>query len=410
MTQRTSVEQPDDSGMLGGPVNSVNFDLSDEHQALLDQITRSARARFGALGDRMDREAWWPENGFRMLADLGVLGASVPRTYGGQGLDLFSAGLLGQALGRVEPSIATSWQSHDNLCVNNIYRNGSEYLRRNYLPGLCEGSLVGALGMTEPNAGSDALGGMRTTAVRDGGDYRLNGSKIFITNGPIADVVLVYAKTAPERGNRGISAFVVEKSFSGFRAGPKFDKMGIRGSPTGELFFDDCRVPVRNMIGPEHGGVGVMMSGLDIERGFCSMSVIGATERAFDLALDYAKTRQQFGQAIGSFQMIQSKLAEMYVQLESMKVLAYRALAACNGLEGGQGGRGDIHALTAAAFMIVGENGMKICDEAVQIHGGMGFMRETEVNRIYRAAKIHEIGGGTKEIRRMIIAKELLKR
>jgi isovaleryl-CoA dehydrogenase len=391
-------------------VASTNFDLSTEHRDLLDHITKGARAKFGALGERMDKDAWWPENGFRMLADLGLLGASVPKTYGGQGLDLFSAGLIGQALGRVEPSVATSWQSHDNLCVNNIYRNGSEYLRRTYLPGLCDGSLVGALGMTEPEAGSDALGGMRTRARRDCDDYVLDGSKIFITNGPIADVVLVYAKTAPELGNRGISAFVVERGFGGFRSGPTFDKMGIRGSPTGELFFDDCRVPARNMIGRENGGVGVMMSGLDIERAFCSMSVIGAAERAFDLALDYARTRRQFGQPIGNFQMVQAKLAEMYVALEAMKGVVYKALAACNDLASGQGGRGDIHALAAAAFMIAGENCMRISDEAVQIHGGMGFMREPEVNRLYRAAKIQEIGGGTKEIRRLIIARELLGR
>ncbi len=398
------------AAMRGGAISSTNFGLSGEHVALLDQMTRAARTEFAGDSERMDKDKWWPVDGFRRLAKLGILGASVPEEHGGAGLDLFSAGLIGQALGRVEASVATSWQSHDNLCVNNIYRNASEAQRRKYLPGLCDGTRVGAIGMTEPTGGSDALGGMKATARREGDHYVLNGTKIYITNGPIADVVLVYVKTAPERGNKGISAFIVEKDFPGYTRSAPFDKMGIRGSPTGQLFFDDCKVPAANLLGAENGGVAVMMSGLDIERAFASMSVLGIAERALELSIDYAKTRQQFGKPIGDFQMVQAKLAEMYVELEAAKLLCYRALAECNDLAEGEGGRGDIHMLTAAAFMKAGETCMRITDEAVQIFGGAGYMRDIEVNRLYRAAKIQEIGGGTKEIRRVIIAKELLRR
>lgn len=389
-------------------VLAPNFELGAEHKALLDDMTRSAGAHFADDAEARDLSGQWPEDGFARLAAMGVLGASVPEEYGGAGLDLFSAGLVGQAIGRIDPSVSTSWQSHDNLCVNNLYQNGTEAQRRKYLPGLSDGTRVGALGMTEPGAGSDALGGMATTAVRDGDHYVLNGSKIYITNGPIADVVLVYAKTALEKGNKGISAFIVEKAFPGFSASPPFDKMGIRASPTGALYFDDCRVPAENLVGEENRGVGVMMSGLDIERAFCSMMVLGMCERAVELAVDYAKERRQFGQPIGAFQMVQSKLAEMYVMLETMRGIVYRALAMANAVGPGEGGRGEIHKLSAAAFMYAGEASMKICDEAVQIFGGAGFMRDTEVNRLYRAAKIQEIGGGTKEIRRLIIAREML--
>jgi len=349
-------------------ISAPNFDLGDDHRHLLEEITRNARARFAHDAMQRDLDGRWPDDGFQRLAEMGVLGASVASEYGGAGLDLFSAGLVGQAIGRIDPAVSTSWQSHDNLCVNNLYQNGNEQQRRKYLPGLTDGSQVGAIGMTEPNAGSDALGGMATTAVRDGDAYVLNGSKTFITNGPIADVVLVY----------------------------------------GALYFDDCRVPVENLVGEENEGIAVMMSGLDIERAFCSMMVLGMSERAVELSVEYAKSREQFGRPIGDFQMVQSKLAEMYVALETMRGLVYRALAMANAVDAGQGGRGEIHKLSAAAFMYAGEACMRICDEAVQIHGGSGFMRDTEVNRLYRSAKIQEIGGGTKEIRRLIIAREML--
>jgi isovaleryl-CoA dehydrogenase len=399
---------PEDLPEPRGAIAAPNFELGDEHNRLLDEITRNARSRFAHDAMQRDLDGCWPADGFSRLAKMGVLGASVPQQYGGAGMDLFSAGLVGQAIGRVDPSVSTSWQSHDNLCVNNLYQNGNEFQRRKYLPSLTDGSHVGAIGMTEPNAGSDALGGMAMTAVRDGDAYLLNGSKTYITNGPIADVVLVYAKTAPALGKKGISAFIVERTFGGFSSSLPFDKMGIRASPTGALYFDDCRVPVENLVGEENKGVAVMMSGLDIERAFCSMMVLGMSERAVELSVEYAKSRQQFGQRIGDFQMIQSKLAEMYVAIETMRGLVYRALAKANAVGAGEGGRGEIHKLSAAAFMYAGEACMRICDEAVQIHGGNGFMRETEVNQLYRSAKIQEIGGGTKEIRRLIIAREML--
>lgn len=263
--------------------------------------------------------------------------------------------------------------------------------------------------MSEPGAGSDALGSMATKAVRDGDNYILNGTKIWITNGPVADVLLVYAKTDPERGNGGISAFIVESSFPGFSVAQKLDKMGFRGSPLGELVFQDCVVPAANLVGRENGGAAVMMSGLDLERAWVSANAVGSAQRCLDLAVGYAKERKQFGAPIGSFQMIQDKLATMYTALETSRGLVYRSLAACNAVEAGQAGRGEIHKLCAAAFLASAKAATLCSDEAVQIWGGMGFMRDTEVNRLYRSAKAGEIAGGSVEVRKLIIAGELLK-
>jgi isovaleryl-CoA dehydrogenase len=250
---------------------------------------------------------------------------------------------------------------------------------------------------------------MASVARREGDYYLLSGRKLYITNGPIADVILVYAKTAPERGPKGISAFLVEKGFPGFSVAQKLIKMGCRGSPTGELVFDDCRVPVENRIGPENAGVVVLMSGLDLERAVSAAISIGAAERLLELSLDHSRQRRQFGRPIAEFQMIQAKLADMYVGLETMKLLAYRALAACNDLEQGAGGRGEVHKLTAAALLHAAEACSQIASDAVQIHGGSGYIWEMEVNRIYRSTKLVEIGAGTSEVRRMIIAEELLR-
>jgi isovaleryl-CoA dehydrogenase len=299
--------------------------------------------------------------------------------------------------------------AHDNLCLNNIYRNGNEAQRRKYLPGLCNGTLIGGLGLTEPGAGSDALGSMRTTAKRDGDHYVLNGTKIFITHGPIADVLLVYAKTAPQLGPKGISAFIVETKTPGFKVAQKLDKMGYRGSPTGELVFDDCRVPAVNLVGGENQGVAVVMSGLDLERIAVAALVIGKGERALELALDYAKTREQFGKAIGEFQMVQSMLAEMYVDIETTRAFCYRVAAACNNLEVGGGGRGEAHKLSAAAVLYAGEAFNRVVTTATHIHGGSGYMRDMEINRLYRTNKLLEIGAGTNEVRKIIIASEILK-
>jgi isovaleryl-CoA dehydrogenase len=320
-----------------------------------------------------------------------------------------AAGLVAQAFSRWNHAMALSCVAHDNLCLNNIYRNGDERQRRKYLPDLCAGKTIGALGLTEPGAGSDALGSMRTTARRDGDGYVLNCSKLYITNGPVADVLLIYAKTDRERGAHGISAFIVEKSFPGFRVAQKLEKMGYRGSQTAELVFEDCRVPAENLVGAENGGVAVVMSGLDLERAMIAPLCLGVAERAFELSLDYAQTRQQFGKPIGSFQMVQAMLADMYVLIETMRTFTYRTLAAASDVEIGEGGRGDIHKLTAASVMYAADSVHAVLDKAIQIHGGSGYIWESEINRLFRSTKLLEIGAGTTEVRKMIIAGELLK-
>lgn len=385
------------------------FELDSERQAILDHADRFARNELYGLSVRMDAEEWWPEDAMRMIGDAGFLGATIPDEFGGAGMDLLSAGLVLQAFSRWNHAMALSVVAHDNLCANNIYRNGNDEQRRKYLPDLCSGRKIGALGLTEPGAGSDALGSMRTVARRDGDHYVLNGSKIYITNGPVADVVLAYAKTSPDKGAKGISAFIVETDTPGFKVAQKLVKMGYRGSQTAELVFDDCRVPAENMVGPEDRGVGIVMSGLDLERAMISPICLGIAERALQLSLDYAQTRRQFGKPIGSFQMVQAMLAEMYVHVEAMRTLTWRVLAAASQVEIGAGGRGDIHKLTAASVMFAANTVNKVLDLAVQVHGGSGYIWESEINRLYRSTKLLEIGAGTTEVRKMIIAGELLK-
>lgn len=383
--------------------------LSDDEQAILDQADRFARNELYPLSQRMDDEEWWPPEAFAQIGATGYFGIPVPEAHGGAGLDLFACGLVMQAFARWNHALSLSWVAHENLCLYNIYRNANDAQRKTWLPGLCSGQKVGALGLTEPGAGSDALGSMRTTATRDGDDYLLNGSKIFITNGAVADVLLVYAKTNRDKGAKGISAFVVEKGMPGFKVAQKLTKMGFRGSQTAELVFDNCRVPARNLIGEEDRGVQVVMSGLDLERAMIAPLCLGISERALQLALDYARTRQQFGQPIANFQMIRAKLADIYVWVESMRVFTYQALRAANDLEVGGGGRGDIHMITAASVMYAAETMNKVLSEAVQIHGGSGYIWESEINRLYRAIKLLEIGAGTTEVRKLIISEELLK-
>jgi isovaleryl-CoA dehydrogenase len=387
-----------------------SFDLSADQQETLASADEYARRELYPLAARMDKEEWWPAEAFANLGTQGYLGITVPERYGGAGADLFTSALVLQAFARWNHALGLAWVAHDNLCVNNIYRNANEELRRRYLPGLCSGELVGALGLTEPGAGSDALGSMRTTARRQGDHYLLNGSKLYITNGPVADVLLVYAKTAPERGPQGISAFIIEKEFEGFRVAQKLTKMGFRGSQTAELVFTDCRVPTANLVGSENGGVAVVMSGLDLERAMIAPLCLGIAERALELALEYSQSREQFGRKIAEFQMIQAKLAEMYVAVETTRTFTYRVLAAANDLEIGGGGRGHIHALTAASVMYASEAMNRVLSEAVQVHGGTGYIWESEVNRLFRATKLLEIGAGTTEVRKLIISGELLGR
>lgn len=389
--------------------NLQAFGFSTEHQAVYDVAYRYAGDKLHGLGEKMDRDDWFPEREFRALGAQGLLGMTVPTAYGGAGLDVLSQCFVCEAVAYWNHSFAASLLASDNLCVHNLVRNANAEQKAAYLPRFCAGLAIGALGMTEPGAGSDALGSMATTARRDGDDYVLNGRKLFITNGPVADVLLIYAKTAPDKQQHGISAFIVENTFAGFRVAQKLNKMGWRGSPTGELVFDDCRVPAVNRVGAENNGVGIMMSGLDIERVIGAFYAVGLAQRALDLAIEYAAVRQQFGRAIGEFQLVQGMLADMYTDVETMRALTYQVGREIADLDVGEGGRGAIHKRSAAAVLFAGRACMRVLDQAVQIHGGMGFMNETEVNRLYRSGKVMEIGAGTNQIRQIIIAGELLK-
>lgn len=385
------------------------FDLNPEQVEILDTADRYGREQLAPLASRMDDEEWWPDKEFRALGQMGYLGVTAPSEYGGAELDVFGSGLVLQAFSRWNPALGLAWVAHDNLCMNNILRNGSDDIRKRYIPGLVDGSLIGALGLTEPGAGSDALGSMATTARRDGDDYVLNGRKLYITNGPVADVLLVYAKTDRDRGAKGISAFVVEKDFPGFGVAQKLNKMGFRGSQTGELVFDDCRVPAANMVGEENRGHVVVMSGLDLERAMISPICLGISERALELSVEYARERKQFGKPIASFQMVQSHIADMYTWVEAIRLFTYRGLSAVNNLVEGEGGRGDVHKLSAASVMFTANMMNRVLDLAVQVHGGIGYIWESEINRLYRHTKLLEIGAGTTEVRKMIIAEEVLK-
>ena len=389
--------------------NLQSFGFAEEYQAVYDMSYRYARDRLYDLGPRMDKEDWFPEAEFRAMGPQGLLGVTIPTELGGAGLDVLAQCFICEATAYWNHTLAASLLASDNLCVHNLVRNANADQRNHYLPRFADGRAIGALGMTEPGAGSDALGSMATTARRDGDDYVLNGRKLFITNGPVADVLLVYAKTAPEKQQHGISAFIVENTFKGFRVAQKLDKMGWRGSPTGELVFDECRVPAGNLVGRENEGVGIMMSGLDIERVIGAFHAVGLGQRALDLAVDYATQRKQFGRAIGEFQLVQGLLADMYTEVETMRALTYQVGREVAGLDAGEGGRGLVHKRSAAAVYYAGRACMRVLDNAVQVHGGMGFMNESEVNRLYRGGKVMEIGAGTNQIRQIIIAGELLK-
>jgi len=387
----------------------ANYAFTDDQRAILDHVERVAREVLHPLQEKMDAEEYWPDDLFAKMGELGLLGITAPVELGGSGQNEFTQALVTELISKWNPAIGLSHGAHDNLCLNNLLRNGSDAQKAKYVPGLCSGKIVGALGLTEPGAGSDALGSMATTAVRDGDEYVLNGSKIYITNGPIADLVLVYAKTDKSKGAKGISAFLVETTTPGFKVAQKLDKMGFRGSPTGELLFEDCRIPAENIIGEENTGVAIVMSGLDLERAMVASMCVGMAERALELALEYAQLREQFGKPIARFQMMQSRLAEIYADVEAARAMSYRALAACVGLPKGGGGRGEIHKLTAASVHYAAEAFNRVVTSAAHIHGGSGYMQDTEINRLYRANKLLEIGAGTSEVRKIIIAEELLR-
>ncbi|MBU2489095.1 MAG: acyl-CoA dehydrogenase family protein, partial [Proteobacteria bacterium] len=316
--------------------------------------------------------------------------------------------LAAEQMARVSPAVGLSWVAHTNLCAHNIETNGNEDQKCRYLPGLCSGKLMGCMGLTEPDAGSDAVG-IRTTAEADGNGFILNGAKTFITNGPVADLALVYAKTDEAAGARGISAFLVEKGTPGFTVSKKIEKIGHRGSPTGELAFSGCRVPGENVLGEVNAGVRVMMRGLDVERIAVAALALGTGVACLELALKYARKRKQFGRPICDFQLIQAKLADMYTHMEASRGLIWRAASLAE--QSSHGGKGtELHRLAAAAILFTAEAASQAATDAVQIHGGYGYTLDFPVNRFFRDAKLYEIGAGTSEIRRLLIARELIQK
>ena len=352
------------------------------------------------IAERMDREDHFPSDVFRHLGENGFLGVTLHESHGGLGQSYLAQAVILEEIARASPALALSVGAHSNLCADNLSRNASEKLREQFLPPLARGEAVGALALTEPNAGSDAVS-LRTRAERRGGTYVLNGSKQFITNGPIADTLLVYAKTAPEKGAHGISAFVLSRSTAGFSVSRSLDKMGMRGSPTGELVFRDCEVPADQLVGAENEGVAVMMSGLNVERAVLTAIPIGIMEECLERSLGYAREREQFGQVIGKFELIQEKLANMYSLLEASRGLMYRGLLAVTSDK--RSARASAAALTFAS-----ESSTRVALDAIQVFGGYGYMRDLPIERLARDAKLLEIGAGTSEIRRLLIARELL--
>lgn len=385
----------------------MDFELSELHKMLAEAVYDFMLKEIEPIAEQIDREDKFPEWIWRRLGELGWLGVTVPEKYGGSGFDYLAQCVCLEQMSRICPAISLSCQAHSNLCADNLYRNGTEEQRERYLPKLCSGEKIGALALTEPNAGSDAVG-IQMRARKEGGYYILSGTKTFITNGTVAGTLIVYAKTDPEKGAKGITAFIVEPGFEGSFTSRALEKMGERGSPTGELVFEDYRVPHENILGEENQGIKVMMGGLDVERVAGTGWILGIAERAFELSLKYAKERVQFGQPIGEFQLIQEKLVEMYVGIESTKLLMYKAASLAETAE--RGGKGsEINKVAAAALLLAGQVATNAALHAVQIHGGYSYMLDYPVNRLLRDVKLGEIGAGTTEIRKIIIARELLR-
>ena len=385
----------------------MDFQLTDEQRMIRETVRKWAVNELGPLQEKIDEEDWFPPDFFKKCAEIGILGISIGEKYGGLGGDVLMQTLAIEEMSRICPALAMTFGAHSDLCANNIYKNASDALKEKYLPPLIRGEKIGALGLTEPNAGSDAMS-LRTRAEKKGDKYILNGTKMFITNGPVADTLLIYAKTAPERGAKGISAFIVEKEFPGFSVSRKLKKCGMRGSPTAELVFENCEVPAENLVGQENMGVAVMTSGLDVERIVLAGGSLGMAQQALDYSVRYAVEREQFGQPIANFQMIQQKLADMYCQTEAARLLVYRAAdLAQRSTRGGKGT--ELTKQAAAAILFAAETATWVCDQAIQIHGGYGYCLEFPVQKLWRDAKLYEIGAGTSEIRRVIIARELTR-
>lgn len=378
---------------------SLNFALGETLDLLRDQVRTLVAREVAPRAGEIDASNSFPLDLWRTFGDLGLLGITVGEEYGGAGLGYLAHAVAMEEISRGSASVALSYGAHSNLCVNQIHRNGSAAQKARYLPRLVSGEHVGALAMSEPNAGSDVVS-MKLHAERRGDRYVLNGSKTWITNGPDAHTYVIYAKTEPEKAAHGITAFIVERDWKGFSRGSKFDKLGMRGSNTCELFFDDMEVPEDNVLGQVNGGVKVLMSGLDYERVVLAGGPVGIMQACLDVVLPYVHDRKQFGQSIGEFQLIQGKVADLYTGLNASRAYLYAVAQACD--------RGETTRKDAAGVILyTAEKATQMALEAIQILGGNGYINEYPTGRLLRDAKLYEIGAGTSEIRRMLIGREL---
>ncbi|SEH58714.1 isovaleryl-CoA dehydrogenase [Magnetospirillum fulvum] len=379
----------------------LDFGLGEEIDLLRDSVQGFAADRIAPRAAEIDRTDQFPRDLWPEMGALGLHGITVEDEDGGAGMGYLAHCVAMEEVSRASASVGLSYGAHSNLCVNQIRRWGNADQKRRYLPGLIDGSQVGALAMSEPGAGSDVVS-MRLRADRRGDRYVLNGTKMWITNGHVADTLVIYAKTDPAAGPRGISAFIVEKGFAGFRPAQKLDKLGMRGSPTSELVFEECEVPAENLLGPQGDGVRVLMSGLDYERAVLAAGPLGIMQAALDVVLPYVHERCQFGQPIGEFQLIQAKLADIYTRLNASRAYVYAVARAC---DAGRATRQD----AAGAILFAAEQATQVALDALQVLGGNGYINDYPTGRLLRDAKLYEIGAGTSEIRRMLIGRELFK-
>jgi len=389
------------SASLPNRLPGLNFDLGETADMLRGSVETFAADEIAPRAAEIDRSNDFPADLWRKMGDLGVLGITVEDEYGGAGMGYLEHCVAMEEISRASASVGLSYGAHSNLCVNQIRKNGTEAQKRRYLPGLISGEHVGALAMSESGAGSDVVG-MRLRADKRGDHYVLNGTKMWITNGPEADVLVVYAKTDPTAGPRGITAFLIEKGMPGFSCAQKLDKLGMRGSNTGELVFQDCEVPEERVMGGVGRGVNVLMSGLDYERAVLAAGPLGIMQACMDVVLPYIHERKQFGQAIGEFQLMQGKIADMYTTLNAAKAYVYAVAKAC---DRGETTRKD----AAGAILYAAEKATWMALEAIQVLGGNGYINDYPTGRLLRDAKLYEIGAGTSEIRRMLIGRELFR-
>ncbi|MEZ5479279.1 MAG: isovaleryl-CoA dehydrogenase [Thiolinea sp.] len=378
---------------------SLNFALGEEIDAIRDTVHRFAQEKLAPRAAEIDASNDFPMEMWRELGELGLLGLTADEAYGGSAMSFVAHVVAMEEISRASASVGLSYGAHSNLCVNQINRNGSEEQKARYLPKLCSGEHIGALAMSEPGSGSDVVS-MRLRAEQQGDEYILNGNKMWITNGPDADVLVVYAKTDLDAGPKGMTAFLIEKGFSGFSTAQKLDKLGMRGSNTCELVFENCRVPVENVLGGIGRGVNVLMSGLDYERVVLSGGPLGIMAACLDVVMPYVHERKQFGQAIGEFQLMQGKLADMYTILNASRAYVYAVAAAC---DRGETTRKD----AAGCILYTAEQATQMALQAIQTLGGNGYINDYPTGRLLRDAKLYEIGAGTSEIRRMLIGREL---